>query len=61
MMRHESPSAPYCKVCLLPHDEEIHQATLAIRKWHHWQVVKGFEVVEDDSEQREEFHEPRVA
>jgi len=47
-MRRDSTTAPYCKVCLLPHDEEIHAATLSVREWHRWEVVKGFEGVEED-------------
>lgn len=57
-MKHEKPDATYCKVCLLPHDEVTHQATLDIRKWHRWQVVKG---LEDEAAVRQEIEEPRVA
>ena len=27
-----------CPICLVPHDDEIHTATLAIRAWHRQQV-----------------------
>lgn len=60
-MKQENSGARYCKVCMLPHDEEIHQATLAIREWHRWQVVKGLEEPEEESAVREEFVEPQVA
>lgn len=56
-MKHE---AIYCKVCLLPHDEEMHQATLDIRDWHRWEVVKNFEV-EDLTMEEPEFAVPQVA
>lgn len=35
--------APYCKVCLVPHDEEIHAATLNVRQWFFDEVTKHFE------------------
>ncbi|HTS27513.1 MAG TPA: hypothetical protein VMH81_16670 [Bryobacteraceae bacterium] len=31
-----------CTVCLVPHDEEIHAATLNVRSWFHEQVTQGF-------------------
>jgi hypothetical protein len=31
-----------CAVCLVPHDEEIHQATLNLREWFHYEVTKYF-------------------
>jgi len=31
-----------CKVCLLPHDEELHAAVLRIREWHRQEVTKNF-------------------
>jgi hypothetical protein len=31
-----------CTVCLVPHDEEIHAATLNVRRWFHQQVTQGF-------------------
>ncbi len=60
-MKQESTGARYCKVCLLPHDEEIHQATLAVRQWHHWQVVQGLEESQDEPAVTEEFEQPQVA
>lgn len=32
-----------CKICLVDHNEEMHEATLAIREWHRGQVTKNFE------------------
>ena len=32
-----------CTVCYAAHDEEIHQATLSIRRWFHHQVTHDFE------------------
>ncbi len=32
-----------CKVCMMEHDEEIHDATLSVRHWFAWQVTKHFE------------------
>ena len=29
-----------CKVCLLPHDEEIHAATVSIHQWLRHEVVR---------------------
>jgi hypothetical protein len=31
-----------CKVCLVPHDDEIHAATLSVHTWFHDQVTQGF-------------------
>jgi hypothetical protein len=40
-----------CDVCLVPHDEEIHAATLSLREWFKYEVTKYFfeeeEVVEE--------------
>jgi len=61
-MKQEATGGGYCKVCLLAHDEEMHQATLAVREWHRWQVTKGFE--QDDMPEdvpAEELTETRVA
>jgi hypothetical protein len=32
-----------CKVCMMEHDEEIHDATLSVRRWFAFQVTKHFE------------------
>ena len=32
-----------CPVCLGPHDEEIHAATLNVRQWFRGEVTKSFE------------------
>ena len=60
-MKQELTTSQYCKVCLLPHDDEMHEATLNVRKWHHWQVVKGFVVDEEQTPGPEELTEPCVA
>lgn len=60
-MKQETTGGGYCKVCLLAHDEEMHQATLAVREWHRWQVVKGFEDESTEDVPVEELAEPRVA
>lgn len=31
-----------CKVCLMPHNDEIHAATLNVRQWFGDQVTKNF-------------------
>jgi hypothetical protein len=37
-----------CNVCLVPHDEEIHAATLSVHSWFQKQVTQGFyEAVEE--------------
>jgi len=45
-------STANCRVCMVPHDDEIHQATLNIRKWFHYEVTKYFfdEVPVEDEE-----------
>jgi hypothetical protein len=30
-----------CNVCLVPHDDEIHAATLSVRDWFRDQVTQG--------------------
>lgn len=35
-------STAACRVCMVPHDDEIHQATLSLRKWFHQEVTKYF-------------------
>ncbi|MGD0497806.1 MAG: hypothetical protein ABSC23_05150 [Bryobacteraceae bacterium] len=34
--------AAECPVCLGPHDDEIHAATLSVRRWFRGQVMRGF-------------------
>jgi hypothetical protein len=60
-MKNDSKSGSYCKVCLVPHDEEIHEATISVRDWHRWEVLKGFEVEEVDPDELEIFVQPQVA
>jgi hypothetical protein len=31
-----------CKVCLAAHDDEIHDATLRVKKWFRYQVNRSF-------------------
>jgi len=31
---------PECDVCCAPHDEEIHEATLSVHRWFHFQVTR---------------------
>ena len=33
-----------CRICLGPHDEEIHEATLSVRRWFRDEVTKGFDI-----------------
>ena len=33
-----------CRICLGPHDDEIHAATLSVRRWFREEVTKGFGV-----------------
>ena len=42
MIEH-SPRIRDCKVCMMPHDEEIHSATLDLHQWFEFQVTKNFE------------------
>ena len=37
-----------CKICLVPHDEEIHAATVSIHGWFREQVNMGLWYEEDD-------------
>ena len=34
-----------CPVCLGEHEEQIHDATLAVRQWFRGEVTKSFDVV----------------
>jgi hypothetical protein len=38
------PRTADCRICLGPHDDEIHNATLSIRQWFRDEVTKGFGV-----------------
>jgi len=31
-----------CAICLGPHEEEIHSATVRVRRWFRSEVMKGF-------------------
>jgi hypothetical protein len=51
-----------CKVCLVPHDEEIHAATLSVRDWFRDQVTQGFyDYPEDEDVQDAALVECHVA
>ncbi len=30
-----------CPVCLVPHDREIHEATLSVKRWFRWKVTRN--------------------
>ena len=32
-----------CRICLGEHEEDIHTATVNVREWFHFQVVKNLE------------------
>jgi len=32
--------APECEVCCAAHDAEIHEATLSVHRWFHYQVTR---------------------
>jgi hypothetical protein len=34
-----------CPVCLVQHEEQIHDATLSVREWFRGEVTKSFNVV----------------
>jgi hypothetical protein len=36
------PRTPECRICLGAHDDEIHAATLSVRRWFRNEVTKGF-------------------
>jgi len=38
------PHTAECRICLGPHDDEIHEATLSVRRWFRDEVTKGFGV-----------------
>jgi hypothetical protein len=29
-----------CPICLVEHDDEIHAATLSVKRWWRWQVTR---------------------
>lgn len=39
-----NPRTTDCHICLGPHDDEIHAATLSVRRWFRDEVTKGFGV-----------------
>lgn len=49
-MSQDSSKVLDCKVCMVPHDEDIHNATLAVKHWFAWHVTKNFEDVEPEPE-----------
>ena len=50
-MRKEAGKVPDCRVCLVPHDEDIHSATLAVRQWFAAEVTKHFEADPEETEE----------
>ena len=44
---------PVCRVCLIEHDPEIHQATLDVRRWFAYEVTKHFEDALEECEEME--------
>jgi len=38
------PGVRECSVCLGPHDEETHDATLSVRRWFRDEVTKSFRI-----------------
>jgi len=34
-----------CRICLGPHDEEIHAATVSVRQWFREEVTKSFQPI----------------
>ena len=51
-MAQQTDKTPDCKVCLIAHDDELHEATLSLRSWHRTQVTKYF--VDTEEEEPEE-------
>jgi hypothetical protein len=49
MMAHETE----CAVCLIEHDEELHEATLRVKTWFRYEVTLGF--FEEQMEVQEEI------
>jgi len=42
-MSQNASKVPDCKVCLVAHDEDIHNATLNVHRWFGAEVTKHFE------------------
>ena len=43
MLKESKPrAAAECKVCFAPHNDEIHEATLRVRRWFRYQVTRSF-------------------
>jgi hypothetical protein len=49
-----------CRVCLGPHEEEIHAATVRVMEWFRWEVTRSF-VEEEEAAMQEETATPIVA
>lgn len=54
-MTQNASKVPDCKVCLVPHDDDIHEATLAVKRWFAWQVTKHFNDYEPEPEAQAEM------
>ena len=50
-----------CPICYAAHDEEIHEATLRLRNWFHYQVTHRLEEEEFFSAAAEGFLPAQVA
>ena len=50
-----------CKVCMVPHDDELHEATLNVRRWFHDEVVRRLEDYSDCAEMETPGEPARVA
>lgn len=48
---------PACKICLVEHDPEIHEATLGVRRWFAREVTKYFD---DEPAEYQELEEAAV-
>ena len=40
-----------CPVCLVPHEEQIHMATLSIHQWLRGEVMRKIDVAKDPDEE----------
>jgi hypothetical protein len=53
-MTKDPARVPVCRICLVEHDPEIHEATLGVRRWFAYEVTKYFA---DEPEEYEELEE----
>ena len=50
-MIQQPAKTPDCKVCLVAHDEELHEATLSLKRWYRSEVTKYFVYPEEGEAQ----------